>query len=168
MSEIPLAQGKFTLVDDEDFVWLSKYNWSYAEKKDLVMRADGNGSCILMSREVMNAPKRLLVDHKDHNTLNHQRSNLRLCNQSQNIQNSRKTKKKTSSQYKGVYFDRRCKQYHARISLQDVFGRGRSIVHLGYFPVEKEAAEAYDIAARKHFKEFAALNFPEKGEQSCL
>lgn len=27
MKEIPLSKGKVTLVDDEDFDWLSQWNW---------------------------------------------------------------------------------------------------------------------------------------------
>jgi AP2 domain len=40
--------------------------------------------------------------------------------------------------------------------------------HLGYFDSEVEAALAYDAAARKHFGEFAAVNFPQLGEQGAV
>jgi len=36
-------------------------------------------------------------------------------------------------------------------------------MHLGYFRDKIDAAEAYDDAARKYYKEFARLNFPPAG-----
>lgn len=36
----------------------------------------------------------------------------------------------------------------------------RKRVYLGLFDDPKEAALAYDAAAREHFKDFASLNFP--------
>ena len=39
--------------------------------------------------------------------------------------------------------------------------------HLGSFNDKEEAAMVYDKAAREHFGEFARLNFPLEGEQSC-
>jgi hypothetical protein len=32
--------------------------------------------------------------------------------------------------------------------------------HLGVFVSEREAAKSYDVAARKHFGDFAVCNFP--------
>ena len=55
----------------------------------------------------------------------------------------------------------------ASITFLSIFGQ-RVYLTIGRFSVEKEAAEAYDEAARKHFGEFAALNFPREGERSCL
>ena len=38
---------------------------------------------------------------------------------------------------------------------------------IGYYSGETEATEAYDTAARKHFGEFACVNFPRIGEQAA-
>lgn len=38
----------------------------------------------------------------------------------------------------------------------------RQLIYIGRFVTEEEAARAYDSAARKHFGEFARLNFSEE------
>lgn len=148
------------LVDDEDHKNLSVYKW-YNFKEGVY-----NGY-IYMARMIMNAPNWLLVDHRDGNTFDNRKSNLRLCTSSQNQYNQRKQKRKTSSQYKGVNFYSCTSKWRARIGLKDMFGRGYR-KHLGFFTLEEAAARAYDEAARFYFKEFARLNFPNKGEQGCL
>lgn len=119
-----------------------------------------------MARDVMNAPSHLIVDHKDGNVLNNQKENLRLCYNIQNLQNRRKQRRKTSSKYKGVSL-RYTGKWLAEIQFSDVESQ-KVRVRLGLFLLEEEAAKAYDQAARYYHGEFAALNFPGMGEQSCL
>lgn len=54
MRQIPLTQGKFAKVDDEDFEWLSQWKW-YALKHGNTFFAarDSNGTQILMHDEIM-------------------------------------------------------------------------------------------------------------------
>ena len=160
MKTIPLTQGKFALVDDEDFERLSKYHWTYDESNNRAHRIG-----IMMSHAVIQADNWL--DHRDGNGLNNQKSNLRLCTRSQNQQNQRKQKRKTSSKYKGVHFYTSRKKWQAYISFLNILGQ-KIKKHLGYFMSEKDAARAYDEAARFYHKEFAALNFPKEGEISCI
>jgi hypothetical protein len=40
--------------------------------------------------------------------------------------------------------------------------------HLGYFKDEIDAARAYDQAARKYHRQFAALNFPDIATDAVL
>lgn len=91
---------------------------------------------------------RILVDHRDHDGLNNQRHNLRVCNHSQNAANSRKTRQPTKSQYKGVSGG----DWVAEITVE-----GQTL-SLGTFKSEIEAAEAYNLAAHKHFGDFSCLN----------
>ncbi len=104
-----------------------------------------------MHRQIMNAPPGMDVDHQDHNTLNNQRANLRVCTRTQNNANSRK-RNGCTSRFKGVYWYRERKRWLVQITTA---GRTNT---LGYFEDEVEAACAYNAAALEQFKEFALLN----------
>lgn len=93
------------------------------------------------------------VDHEDHNGLNCQRENLRVCTNAQNVANQRKQKRGKSSQFKGVYCKKRDGKWYAQIEAN---GEHK---FLGSFADELDAAFAYDVAARQNFGEFALCNF---------
>lgn len=132
--------GKFAIVDDEDYDYLSQYNWlynlGYARHKR-----------IYMHRMILNAPKGVFVDHKNLDKLDNRRDNLRLCNSCGNVSNRKKRIGPYSSMYKGVCFDKRVGKWKAEIK-----------AHLGYFCSEVEAAKAYNNAAIINYGEFARLN----------
>ena len=171
MKEIPLTNSdKVVLVDDEDYERLMKFKWRYNKRDNcpqctVRIPETPRTKDILMTHEILQTDN--WVDHKDGNRLDAQKTNLRECTNSQNQQNKKKTKRKTSSKYKGVHFHCRNKRWEANIEFKDIFGQ-RACIFLGGFFEEKKAAEAYDEAARKYFGEFAALNFPLEGERSCL
>jgi hypothetical protein len=169
--KIYLGEGRFALVDPEDFYWLNSFHW-YAEIKSKLIYAARNvilagekKIIFSMHREIMNAPDGLLVDHKNCDTLDNRRENLRLATRAQNNCNRRKTKSKTSSRFIGVCFHKR----HQRWCV-DIRHNGKKI-WLGSFVSEIDAAHAYDEAAKKYHGEFARLNFPEVAaspERTCL
>jgi hypothetical protein len=103
----------------------------------------------------MNPPKNRVVDHRNNNGLDNRRENLRIATKGQNVCNSIKTRRNTSSKFVGVSFDKRSGLWHAYIT------HCRKRKFLGYFKDETDAAHAYDVAAKKYHKEFARLNFPE-------
>lgn len=161
MKFIKLTQGKFALVDDEDYELVSKHKWQYClvgrhRDRECAMsrswwKGHGKKRTIIMSRLIMNAPKGMVVDHKNLDTLDNRRDNLRVCTNQQNIFNSKPMKNK-SSRYKGVSWNKVIKKWEAYIS-----PNGKQIA-LGYYENEIDAAKAYNKAALKYYKEFARLN----------
>ena len=109
----------------------------------------------MMHRVILKAKKGQYVDHGDDNGLNNQRNNIRICTNSQNLQKARKKKGKASSKYKGVHFVEMTKKWKATITTNYKF------YYLGCFKTEKEAAIAYNKAAKKYYKDFARLNIIE-------
>lgn len=162
MREIKLTQGKFALVDDEDFDVLSKYKWRAQHnggdrKHWRAVRYVPKKKFILMHRQVLNFPDSKCIDHADGDSLNNQKQNLRPCTYSQNGYNQGIRKDNTSG-YKGVSWNKGNKRWHAVIKNDSKF------IFLGGFKDPIEAAKAYDKAARKYHKEFAFQNFPKGGD----
>jgi len=147
-----LGSGKFTLVDDEDYKELNNHKWFLSRNGYACcnMWINGKRKSVLMNRMIMGNPIDKYVDHKDTDKLNNQRSNLRICNNSQN-QANRKIQKNNPSGYKGV--TRKTKKMWAATIRKD-----NKNYHLGYFPEKIDAAKAYNEAAIKYFGEFARLN----------
>ena len=102
----------------------------------------------------MSAPDHLEVDHRDTNSLNNQRFNLRLCTRAENSRN-RRPQQRCSSMYKGVYWRKISKKWQSQITFEGQY------YNLGSLKDERQAALFYDIAAVHFFGEFARLNFPE-------
>jgi hypothetical protein len=163
---IYIGEGLYTIVDPDIYYRLGHLRWSVCGdgRKDYAARIDrkfryGRTKTIFLHREIMNAPKGILVDHSNGESLDNRRDNLRLATHSQNMQNRRK-RKNTTSRYAGVYFEKRRKKWTANININ------KKKIWLGRFDDEIEAAKAYDEAARKYHGEFARLNFTEENKKS--
>jgi len=158
MKEIPLTQGQVALVDDDNYNWLNKWKWFAQEDKGNYYAGRnlplGNGKRkgIKMHRLIMGFPGKFEIDHKDGNTTNNQRYNLRLCTHRQNTKNKKKVKKATSL-YKGVHWNKRDRAWVAFLGCD-----GKNI-SLGYYQREIAAAIAYDLGATHFFGKFANVNF---------
>lgn len=157
--KIQLSQGKFALVDDDDYEYLSKWKWhfhhGYACRNDEHYDKNGNRKPIRMHRVVMKTPEDMEVDHLNGETTDNRKSNLRNCFHNENMKNM-KVHRNSISGYKGVTWWKIGKKWRARIR-----GNGKEI-SLGYYDNPESAAKAYDIAAKKYFGDFAFLNFPEE------
>jgi len=166
MKKIPLSQGKFTLVDDEDYEILSQWKWSAAcpnpkkaikkwyAVRDTKMIKRKRGKRIYMHRFLMNPPDGYEVDHEDGDGLNNQKYNLRICTHAENVRN-KQIPSNNSSGYKGVYWDKGVKKWRAQI----VDRKLKTTRYIGIFDDPVDAAKAYDREAKKLFGKFANLNF---------
>jgi len=160
MRKIELTQGKYALVDDEDFEWLSQWKW-FACKYGVQYYAlrghpSNNGRRMhYMHREILNLKPNddKLSDHINHNGLDNRRYNLRVVTRRENNQNRRSFK--GGSKYRGVSRCTKGNKWRARISSYE------KEYFIGHFINEIEAARAYDTKAEEIFGEFAVLNFKE-------
>ena len=159
MKEIPLTRGKVALVDDEDYVDVSRFKW-YAHTNYRVFYAirnitiAGKRKAVKLHRYIMRAPDGVEVDHLNGDGLDCQRANMRLCSRSENQQNT-PAYRGNGSGFKGVERFDGGEKWRARIRVD---GKQR---HLGLFNSKEDAARTYDVAARLYFGEHARLNFPE-------
>ena len=159
---IALTQGKYAIVDPDDYHKLNKHKWQAAKvySKFYAVRGgpapDGKKhKTYRMHREVAHTPDGLECDHINGNSLDNRKANLRSATRQQNCWNSRKRRPKSLSKYKGVSYSARGRPWKAMLTVSGKW------TYLGSFNSEIEAAKAYDKAAKKYFKEFAALNFPD-------
>ena len=151
MKKVKITQGYETLVSDCDFERVSEYKWGLARRgRQLYVagRIDGRKK-VYLHRFITDCPHGIEVDHRDFDGLNNTRENLRICSRSENARNTRKRRR---GQYKGVYRHSKNRAWIAEICVQ---GKG---TYLGSFKTEKQAALAYNDAARIAFGEFALLN----------
>ena len=155
------GEGKKVKVSPQDYDKLSKYRWFYSNVVATNVKIGDKYKKVSMHRMIMNPPQDKVVDHINGDKLDNRRSNLRICTQKENTRN-RKSHKGSISEYKGVTFIKELKKrkWFAYIHLD---GKRKNI---GTFKTEEEAARAYDYYAKKHFGEYARLNFgndiPEK------
>jgi hypothetical protein len=160
---IPVGTKNWALVDEEDYEELKNLKWYsapghsgyYANTK---LRSDG--PFVLMHRLIMGVHEqpRPWLDHRNGNTLDNRRVNLRVCDAVGNAANRKKytfqanPDRVTSSQYKGVTFKKSIQRWNARI------GSEPERKSLGCYATEEEAARAYNEAAKALYGEFARLN----------
>jgi hypothetical protein len=148
--------GEFNvLVDDKDYEWLVKFHWCIRKVKKAFYAtrnewSNNKAKKIDMHRLLMNFPDDI-VDHIDGNTLNNQRSNLRLATPGQS-QYNRNKQHNNKTGYRGVYFYKAYNKYSVNI-----WAKGKQYFG-GYFTDVIDAAKKYNELAKKHHGEFANLN----------
>lgn len=162
MKRIPLRnrEGKvvrYAIIDDELFEKLNKYTWSVdgSGYPQTMQKTEKGWRPVRMHRVIFGLVGRESADHKNQNKLDHRLSNLRKCSSGENNRNRGKNKNNKSG-YKGVHYNHSRKKFQAYIMMN------RRHIYAGSFVTAKEAALAYDKAAKIHHGEFAKLNFPKK------
>lgn len=152
------------LVSDIDHERCKRYRWRADDSgesglpyvKTTLRLEDGRKTSLYLHRFITGCPAAYKVDHRDNDTLNNQRPNLRIATHDQNNYNRSPW---GSSGFKGVQRVRH--RFRARITVNHFE------THLGYFASADDAARAYDEAAHAQFGEFAWLNFPENYPTPC-
>lgn len=154
MKEIPLTQGKTALVDDDDYDLVNAHKWhaTYAYGGWYARRWVNKQPAMMMHRMITQAQRGEMIDHRNGNSLDNQKCNLRRASNSQNQQNRHRLVTNTSG-YRGVTFIKKANKWQAGIKLQ-----GKSY-HLGWHLSPEAAARAYDAKAQELFGEFAQCNF---------
>ncbi len=162
---ISLTQGKYALIDADDWPVVSPYRW-YAARRGTCWYANANapnGSrhppTISMHRLLLGFQYRQ-IDHRSGDGLDNRRANLRPCDDSTNQANRHRLATNTSG-FRGVTFNKKCSKWQAQIKHQ-----GRNI-YLGVFASAEDAARAYDRRAVAEFGPFARVNFPAQGDQAA-
>jgi hypothetical protein len=160
---IPLSRGKYALVDPADYDRLIEHKWHTVGARGTFYAVRNTGQRIgekrivlKMHRAVLKVPDGMFVDHINHNGLDNRRANLRPATQAQNARNRRKVHGGNyHSKYRGLTWYKHQKQWAVRIMVN------RQAKFIGYFDDERDAAKAYDTAAKKYHGRFAALDFSD-------
>jgi hypothetical protein len=148
MKAIPLTKGFAAIVDDEDYDRLVKYRWHVMLGNKGIVYAAGRpalGKKLLMHRFILNAKPEQIIDHVNFDGLDNRKTNLRLCNKSQNAHHNRRGHTGVKQHNGG----RGNSGWNARIWI----GNGER-KNLGTFRTREEAEATYRKAAIEHYGEF--------------
>ncbi len=129
--------------DEEDVSKIKHIKWSLKKKttKNTTYFYIAGWDCVIaknvyLHRYILKAPTDSQVDHKNANTLDNRKKNLRLVTDQENKQNRRRSK--------GYYLDKR------RGSWVSTIGLDGKVIYLGRFNTEAEARAAY-VAAKPRY-----------------
>lgn len=156
---IPLTQGKHAIIDNDDWELVSKHKWcamrsakgNHTYAATHLRISEGKWTSLKMHRLILGVTeKTVYVDHRDGDTLNNTKSNLRTCTPTQNVLNSRVPCTNTSG-LKGAFLLKRTGRWYSRIT-----HKGNRI-NLGTFGTAEEAHLAYRDAANRLHGDFARL-----------
>lgn len=131
MKRIKLTQGKYALVDNEDFEWLNQWKW-HMSSHGYVMRRPPQSRIVYMHRLINGTPDDSDTDHINRNKLDNRRENLRIANKILNGRNRGENKNNTSG-HKGISWDKRVRKW--AVYLWNNYRK----IHLGYCDELKEA-----------------------------
>lgn len=158
-TRITLACGNAVLVDDMDAWILSESTWRYVlvGGKKYVVRGRSplpEKRNTLLHRVILNAALGTEIDHRNGDTLDNRRENLRFATHAQNMRNVLPKKQAgRASRYRGVSFCKATNRWRASIS------DGSRYKQLGRFDSEAAAAYAYDVASLALHGDFGRRNF---------
>lgn len=146
------SSGKEFYFDKEDYDKIKNFCWSVG--RNGYVYSSLNRESFYLHRFLLNFPKDKVVDHIDHNTINNQKNNLRVCEHKENIRNGQLSKNNTSG-ITGVRYDDKIGAWTARIKVD------YKIINLGDYNTKEEANRVRKEAEVKYFGEFQYKEYKE-------
>ncbi len=152
-----MSKGVVSKISAEDAEEVGRYKWRaglYRKENPPKLRVYRRWKCKgkikrqYLSVFLMKPSPGLLVDHKNRDTLDNRRTNLRVCTHSQNIANRAQFGRR--EKYKGISKESGRTKWKCYCRKK----------YIGTFETAEAAALAWDAKAREYFGEFACLNFP--------
>ena len=149
---IPLTQGKYAIVDFEDYKRLKRYKWCavrdkgtfYAIRTD---RTNGKKRTIRMHREIMKVMQGFQIDHLNGNGLDNRKLNLRICTNAQNQWN-----RHPLPSIGGIWWDKKRKRFRIRMMSN---GKRK---YLGQYKEKSEAIRTYQKAVKERQRNYIEVN----------
>ena len=150
-----LPNGNVCFIDELDLPIMAQFRWRSVFIAGITyvvtnVRKGDRRVTAYLHRIIMRPPPGVHIDHIDHDGLNNQRSNLRLCSRSENMRNQVKRRRATSSRFKGV-----SRAGHRWCAQLEIDGKH---IRLGSHDTEEQAAAAYNAGAVLYFGSFAHVN----------
>lgn len=146
------------IIDECDLERVTRKNWSVNNKSghpvfQTRIVCDGKPKRINLARFILDPPPNLLaVQANLDRPLDYSRDALKVMDMAHRQSRLRKTKQSKTSRFKGVSL---CKKSGLwRVGIRP-FGNS---IYIGAYPCEREAAKAYNDAARKYFGDHAYQN----------
>jgi hypothetical protein len=147
-------KGNITLhidIDKTDLPMIKEYTWRLMGRG--YIKAKINKKDVYLHRFVMKETDPIVkIDHINNDPLDNRKKNLRRVDMRQNAFNRTKTTKESSSQYKGVSYNKTTGKWIAYIKIHGIK------YTLGSFDNEKEASKKYNEKAKELFGEYSKLN----------
>lgn len=144
MKEIPLTQGKFAIVDDEDYEILSQHRWLFNAKTGYASRSTYTPPrTVYMHRILLGVSDRGTdVDHINGDKLDNRKCNIRTATRSQNQQNQ-----KIHREGRHVGVQQRINKGNRVALFAQICFQGK-VYYLGTYPDEKTAGESFKLAQK--------------------
>lgn len=156
-------------IDKEDFERVSAHKWRITKgttgrmRVVTTIRTKKGARHLTLGRFLMDPPEGQQVYPRRFNEgLDYRKSNLVVCTMKERQRLLPKTRKTTTSTYRGVSFSKTYNKWKAAIKCN-----GRNI-NLGVFENEEDAALAYNKAAIQHFGDIAYQNKINKKKSTRL
>lgn len=143
---------KIVNIDTEDIDKMKPYHWII--RSDGYVKATlGRNKYIYLHRLLMNVldNNSIEVDHINQNPSDNRKYNLRIATHAENNRNIELCSKNTSG-FRGVYFDKKCKNWYAHIRIDN------KSKHLGSYKNKEDAIKARHDAELLYYGDFSPLN----------